>query len=71
VFRFHHGVLRRKQLWQIEHPQSPFVRITEVGFGISQVVPALTLLTYVPKYSGAAGNPSASGNTVCAGRCSQ
>lgn len=41
-------------LWQAlvkTRPSGPYVKLTDVGFGISQVLPVITLLQYVPERS--------------------
>ncbi len=39
------------QVWVKRGPQSPKVLITDVGFGVSQLLPVLVLLYYVPEQS--------------------
>lgn len=39
------------QVWVQKHPEATRVRITDVGFGVSQILPVLVLCYYVPEGS--------------------
>jgi predicted ATPase len=39
------------QVWVRQHPQAAEVLITDVGFGVSQILPVITLCFYVPEGS--------------------
>jgi predicted ATPase len=43
--------VRQFEVWVRRHPKTPDVLITDVGFGVSQILPVITLCYYAPKGS--------------------